>query len=74
MSGLDLFFKICGHIVRCHVPPSVSCLFSASQFLALNKQFGSMCSIVINEMTYLLIVRTLVIQLRDTFAKHFTYH
>jgi hypothetical protein len=29
---------------------------------------------VINEMTYHLIARTLVIQFRDTFAKHFNPH
>jgi hypothetical protein len=33
-----------------------------------------MCPIAINVMTYCLIAHTLVIQLRDTFAKHFTFH
>jgi hypothetical protein len=37
VSGLDLFFEVCGHIVWGHVPPSVSCLFFASQFLTLEK-------------------------------------
>jgi hypothetical protein len=27
-SVFDLFFKVCGHIVRGHVPPSISCLLS----------------------------------------------
>ncbi len=30
VSGFDLFFKICGHIARSHVPPSLSHLFFTS--------------------------------------------
>jgi hypothetical protein len=26
-SGFNLFFEVCEHIVRGHVPPLVSCLF-----------------------------------------------
>jgi hypothetical protein len=37
ISGFDLFFKVCGHIVWSHVPPSVSCLFFASRLLTLEK-------------------------------------
>ncbi len=29
-SGFNFFFKVCGHIVQGHVPPSISCLFFAS--------------------------------------------
>ncbi len=36
-NGFDLFKKICGHIVRSHVPSSISCLFSTSQILTLEK-------------------------------------
>jgi hypothetical protein len=36
-SDFDLFFKVCGHIIQGHVPPLVSCLFFASQLLALKK-------------------------------------
>jgi hypothetical protein len=36
-SGFDLFFKICEHIARGHVPPLILCSFSTSQFLILEK-------------------------------------
>jgi hypothetical protein len=36
-SSFDLFFKVCGHIARSHVPPLVSHFFFASQLLALEK-------------------------------------
>jgi hypothetical protein len=28
VSAFDFFFKVCGHIVQSHVPPSISCLLS----------------------------------------------
>jgi len=31
-SGFDLFLKVCGHIVRSHVPPLVLILLSAFDF------------------------------------------
>jgi len=37
MSGFDLFFKVCGHIIQDHVPSSLSCLFFASHLLTLEK-------------------------------------
>jgi len=37
MSGFDLFFKVCGHIIQGHVPPSISCFLSTSQLLVLEK-------------------------------------
>jgi hypothetical protein len=51
VSGFNLFFKVCGHIAQGHVPPLVSCLLSTSLFLSLEKQFGGICPIMINEMT-----------------------
>jgi hypothetical protein len=51
MSGFDLFFEICGHIARGHVPPSISHLLSTSPLLTLEKQYGSICPIVISEVT-----------------------
>jgi hypothetical protein len=68
-NGFDLFFEICGHIVRGHVPPSISCLF-----FALKKQSRSIRPIVINDVTYHLVVHTLVIQCKDTFLEHFNLH
>jgi hypothetical protein len=38
VNGFDFFFEICGHIIRGHVPPSLSHLLVASQLLALEKQ------------------------------------
>jgi hypothetical protein len=37
VSGFDLFFEVCGHIVWGHVPPSISCLFFTSWFFMLGK-------------------------------------
>jgi hypothetical protein len=36
-SVFDSFFKVCGHIVQGHVPPSISCLFFSFQLIALEK-------------------------------------
>jgi hypothetical protein len=49
-------------------------LFSASRLLALEKQFGSTCRIVISEVTYHLIACILVIQYRDILMEHFSLH
>jgi hypothetical protein len=40
----------------------------------LEKQFGSIHPIVISEVTYYLIVTTLVILFRDTHVEHFSPH
>jgi hypothetical protein len=34
-SGFNLFFKVCGHIVQSHVPPSMLRFLSTSWLLAL---------------------------------------
>jgi hypothetical protein len=73
-SGFNFFFKVYGHIVRGHVPSLVSCFFFASQFLTLEKQFGSICPIAISEVTYHLVARTLAIQFKDIFMEHFRLH
>ncbi len=73
MSGFNLFLKI-WHIAQGHVPPLISHLFSTSQFLALEKQFGCIHPIVIGEVTYRLIAHTLAIQFKDTFMEHFSPH
>jgi uncharacterized membrane protein len=74
MSGFDLFFEICGHIVRSHVPRLILCLFSKFRFLVLEKQFGGIHPITIGEVTYCLIVYILAIQFRDTLAENFNPH
>ncbi len=40
----------------------------------LEKQFGGICPIVINEVTYYLVARTLAIWFRDTLVKHFSLY
>jgi hypothetical protein len=40
----------------------------------LEKQFGGICPIVINEVTYYLVVRTLAIQFKGTLVKHFSLY
>jgi hypothetical protein len=52
----------------------VLCLLFASQFLALEKQFGGIHPIAIGEVTYCSVVHTLALQFRDIFAKHFNLH
>jgi hypothetical protein len=37
----------------------------------LEKQFGGICPIVINELPYCLVAHTLAIQFRGTIVKHF---
>jgi hypothetical protein len=37
VSGFDLFFKVCGHIVRDHVPLLVSHLLFTFRLLTLEK-------------------------------------
>ncbi len=73
-SGFEFIFKVCGHIVHGHVPPSVSHLFATSQLLALQKQMDNIRPIMIGKVTYWLITLTLAIQFRDTFAEHFNPH
>jgi hypothetical protein len=74
VSGFNLFIEVCGHSARGHVPPLVSCLLFAFRFLTLEKQFGNIHPIIISEMTYCLVVYTLVIQFRDTLMEHFNPH
>ncbi len=40
----------------------------------LEKQFGGICPIVINEVTYCLVARTLAIQFKGTLVKHFSLY
>ncbi len=61
VSGFDLFYKVCGHIVQGHVPPLVSRSFSTSRLLVFEKHLGSIRPIAIGEMTYRLVVRILSI-------------
>jgi hypothetical protein len=49
-------------------------LLVASRLLALEKQAKGVQPITIGEAIYWLIARTLVIQLKDTFAEHFSPH
>ncbi len=74
VSGFDIFFEICKHIIRGHFPPSVSHLFIASLPLALEKQAKGIRPIVIREVIYWLVTRILAIQFKDTFAKYFSPH
>jgi hypothetical protein len=67
-NGFNFYFEICGHISQGHVSPSISHLLSAFWFISLEKQFQSICFIVINEVTYHLVARTLTIQFKDTFV------
>jgi len=50
-----------GHIAHGHVPPSISSLLVALQLMALEKQAGGVKPIVIGEVIYQLVVRTLTI-------------
>jgi hypothetical protein len=61
VSGFNLFFEVCGHIVQGHVPPSISHLFFTFQLLVLKKQSRSLHPIVINEVTYRLLAHILAI-------------
>jgi hypothetical protein len=61
MSGFDLFFKVCGHIVQSHVPLSVSRLLSTFWVLVLEKQCRAIHPIAINEVTCRLVAHTLAI-------------
>jgi len=58
-SGFDLFFKVCGHIARSHVPPSISNFLFSFGFLVLEKQSWGICTITIGEVTYCLIACTM---------------
>jgi hypothetical protein len=60
-SGFDFFFEVSEHIVWNHVSPLVSCLLFTFWLLMLEKQFECICSIMIGEVIYRLIVCTLVI-------------
>ncbi len=73
-NGFNLFFKLCAHITQGHVPLLILCLFSAFWLLVLKKQYGSICPIVIDEVTYPLIACTLVIYFIDIFTEHFSLH
>jgi hypothetical protein len=72
-SGFDILFELCGHIFCGHVPPLVSCLLVALRLLALEKQAIGIHPIAIGEVIYQLVARTLIIQFKDTFAKHFSH-
>jgi hypothetical protein len=49
---MALIFEICRHIACDHLPPLVSCLFVASQLLALEKQAESIQPITIRKVIY----------------------
>jgi hypothetical protein len=61
MSGFNLFFEVCGHIVQGHVPPSISRSFSTFQLLVLEKQSRNIHPITISEVTYRLLAHILAI-------------
>jgi hypothetical protein len=61
VSAFDLFFKVCEHITWGHVPPLILCFLSAFRLLGLEKQYGSICPIMISDVTYHLVAHTLVI-------------
>jgi hypothetical protein len=69
MSGFNIFFKVCEHIIRNHVPPSVSRLLSPFQLLTLEKQFESIHPIRIGEVAH-----TLIIQFKGTLMEIFCLH
>ncbi len=70
VNGFDFFFEICGHKAL----PLVSRLLVASWLLSLEEQAKGIQPIAIGEVIYQLIGHTLVIQFKDTFAKHFSPH
>jgi hypothetical protein len=73
-SGLDFCFEICRHIACGHVPPSVSQMFVTTLLLVLGKQVEGVRPIMIGKVICYLVAYTLVIQFKDTFAKHFSPH
>ncbi len=71
---LQPFFKVCEHIFWSHVPLLILHFLSTFQLLALKKWFECICPILIDEVTYRLIVCTLVIQFKNILVKHFSLH
>jgi len=74
MNGFNIFYEVCGHIARGHVPCLVLCLLFASQNLTLENWSGGICFIAIGEVTYRLIAHILAIQFKDILAEHFNSH
>jgi hypothetical protein len=72
--GFDFFFEICEHITCGHILPLVSCLLVALRLLDLEKQVENVQPITIGELIYRLVVHTLTIQFKNTFAEHFSPH
>jgi hypothetical protein len=73
-SGFDFCFELCKDIACGHVPPSISRLFVATWLLVLRKQARGVQPIMIKKVIYYLVAYTLIIQFKDTFAKHFSPH
>ncbi len=74
MNDFDLFFEVCGHIARGHVPLLVLRLLFTSRFLMLENKFKGINPIAIGEVTYCLVTHTLVIQFKYTIVEHFSPH
>ncbi|KAL2649469.1 hypothetical protein R1flu_017597 [Riccia fluitans] len=71
-SGFDLLFDLCTHIAQGRVSPSTAYLLGASRLLALEKPSGGVRPIVMGEVLYRLVARTLGFQFWEALADHFS--
>ncbi|KAL2614144.1 hypothetical protein R1flu_025836 [Riccia fluitans] len=72
-SSFDILFDLCIHIAQGRVSASTTYLLGASHLLALEKPSGGVRPIVVGEVLYLLVARTLGFQCREALVDHFSH-
>ncbi len=73
-SGFPQLFQVCSHVVIGHILRPIAQVFGVARLLALAKPFGSIQLIIVGEILYWLVSRTLCLQFCDTFFIHLSLH
>ncbi|KAL2624426.1 hypothetical protein R1flu_008671 [Riccia fluitans] len=73
-SGFDLLFDLCTHIAQGQVSPSMAYLLGASRLLTLEKPSGGIRPIVVGEVLYRHVARTLEFQFWEALVDHFSLY
>ncbi|KAL2644378.1 hypothetical protein R1flu_011965 [Riccia fluitans] len=71
-SGFNLLFELCTHIAQGRVSSSMAYLLGASCLLALEKPSSGVRPIVVGEVLYQLVARTLRFQFWEALVDHFS--
>jgi hypothetical protein len=73
-NAFPQLFQVCSHVVMNHIPMPIVWVFGATKLLALAKSFEGIHLIVVGEVLYQLVNKTLFLQFCDTFFIHLLFH